>query len=224
MNSPRPSPGGIAEALGRRRGWRTWTVAVFALVLIDRVAAELPAGCGIRSEATLVAILRETPEAVVVDAGRQFKFAERRALAFTNADVFWGVGDSMEPLFPSRTALVVVPVPFRTLRVGMTVLYLNVKGEGIVHSLTACAARGWTAQGVGNVAADDLVVTPENLVGVVAAAFAQAASRERRALTAHLNRKGLLDPALFPSTAALATGVRDAHEFSSAPKTAATQR
>jgi hypothetical protein len=68
------------------------------------------------------------------------------------------------------------------------------------------------------------VVTPENLVGVVAAAFAQAASRERRALTEHLNRKGLLDPASFPSCAARATGVHDAHEFSSAPKTAATQR
>ncbi len=44
------------------------------------------------------------------------KRAERAAAAIPGAEAFWGVGESMEPLYASHTAVVVAPVRFAICR------------------------------------------------------------------------------------------------------------
>ncbi len=160
----------------------------------------LVAGCaftvvhagGIKSERLLASILRRTPEATLVAVGEQFKRAETAAAEIPMAEAFFGVGHSMEPLYASKTAIVVAPIPFKDLEKGMTVVYVNSRGRLVAHSLTGDLPRGWIAQGVANSEEDDDLVTKENLVGVIIMAFAEMHSDGRVALTKNLIAKGRL--------------------------------
>lgn len=150
------------------------------------------ASAAIKSERLLAAILKHTPESVLVPAGEQMKRAEAWAADIPGASVYWGVGRSMEPLFADRTAVVVAPVKFKDLRKGMTVIYVNSRGRMVAHSLTGDLPKGWIAQGVNNDEEDDDLVTKNNLVGVIVGAFGEIQSEFRVALTRELVAKGRL--------------------------------
>jgi hypothetical protein len=150
------------------------------------------AHAGIKSERLLAAIIKQTPDSVLVPAGEQLKRAEQAAAEIPGAGAFWGVGKSMEPLFASETAIVVAPVNFKELKKGMTVVYINSRGRMVAHSLTGDMPTGWIAQGVGNDKEDDDLVTKQNLVGVIVQAYAAMPSEYRLALTKDLVAKGRL--------------------------------
>src|SRR3954471_1151239 len=79
------------------------------------------AQAGIKSERLLAAILKQTPASTLVASGQQMKQAEAVAAGIAGAQVLWGVGESMEPLYTSHTAVVVAPITFKELKKGMTV-------------------------------------------------------------------------------------------------------
>jgi hypothetical protein len=147
---------------------------------------------GIKSERLLASILKATPESIIVAAGTQMKRAETAAAEIPGASAFWGVGSSMEPLFTSKTAIVVAPINFKELKKGMTVVYISSRGRMVAHSLTGDLPKGWIAQGVGNDKEDDDLVTKHNLVGVIVGAYSEAASELRVAMTQDLVKKGRL--------------------------------
>jgi hypothetical protein len=150
------------------------------------------AQAGIKSERLLAAILKQTPASTLVAPGQQMKQAEELAAGITGAQVLWGVGESMEPLYTSRTAVVVAPIAFKDLEKGMTVVYLSRRGTMVAHSLTGDLPKGWIAQGVNNDEEDDDLVTKNNLVGVIVQAFSEMPSTDRVALTKQLIAKGRL--------------------------------
>jgi hypothetical protein len=163
-----------------------------ALLALMVIAAMATAHAGIRSERLLAAILKATPEATLVPSGEQLSRADEAAARIGGATAFWGVGKSMEPLFPSETAIVVAPIRFKDLRKGMTVVYFNRRGRMVAHSLTGDLPKGWIAQGVNNDKEDDDLVTKQNLVGVIVQAYAAMESQLRIALTEELVAKGRL--------------------------------
>lgn len=165
-------------------------VRVALLAVVALAAAH--AHAGIKSERLLAAIMRRTPEATIVGSGEQMKRAEAAAAQIEGATAFWGLGKSMEPLFPSRTAIVVAPVKFKDLQKGMTVVYLNRRGRMVAHSLKGDLPKGWIAQGVNNDEEDDDLVTKDNLIGVIVQAFSEVHSETRVAMTKQLIAKGRL--------------------------------
>ncbi len=180
MNSPR-----LAAALSR-------IVRGTVLFIVSLLAVTATEAAGIKSERLLASIIKLTPESTIVTAGEQMKRAEAAAAEIQGASAFWGVGSSMEPLFTSRTAIVVAPINFKELKKGMTVVYVNSRGRMVAHSLIGDLPKGWIAQGVGNAKEDDDLVTKHNLVGVIVGAYAEAHSEFRVALTKDLVAKGRL--------------------------------
>src|SRR5687767_10918090 len=89
------------------------TLRGLALVGFALLAATSVQAAGIKSERLLASILKETPESTLVAAGTQMKRAEAAAAGIYGGMAFWGVGQSMEPLYTSRTAIVVAPIQFK---------------------------------------------------------------------------------------------------------------
>jgi hypothetical protein len=164
--------------------------ALRVAVAITCVSAASSYAAGIKSERLLAAIVKETPQVSLVAHGEEMSRAEAAAAQIPGAAVFWGVGESMEPLYPSNTAVVVAPRPFKHLKKGMTVIYVNRRGRMVAHALTGDLPKGWIAQGVNNDKEDDDLVTEENLVGIVVLAYAEIHSELRLALTERLVANG----------------------------------
>jgi hypothetical protein len=78
-----------------------------------------------------------------------------------------GAGNSMLPVYGDNTMLVINAVPYDTLQLGMTVAYRNSRGIEVVHKLIGKESQGWRVAGLNNEEADDELVTPLNLIGVV---------------------------------------------------------
>ncbi len=148
------------------RGFRASVMAAAALLALPVGAA------GITSARAFAAITRETPRATFVAPGRQMERAALAAAAIPGATACWGVGGSMAPLYPERTAVVVAPVKFAALKRGMTVVYVDRGGHTVAHALVGDLPQGWVAQGVNNDWEDDDLVTPQNLLGVIVRAYA----------------------------------------------------
>lgn len=147
------------------------------------------AQAGIKSEKLLVAILTQTPAAVIVSNGQQLKEAEKAAALIPGAEAFFGVGVSMEPLYASRTAIIVAPMKFTELKKGMTVVYVNSQGRMVAHSLKSDLPKGWIVQGINNDYEDNDLVTKKNLVGVIVKAFAASDTDFRIEMTKRLAAK-----------------------------------
>ena len=139
-----------------------------------------------RDFATIVAM---APAPVVVQSGQELRSAEAAAGRIVGAQAFRGVGDSMNPLYVSGTAIVTVPCEYRQLRAGMTVVYVNHDGRGVAHVLVNELPNGWMAPGVNNRAEDADLVTAANLVGVVTQAYASADTPARREIASRLADK-----------------------------------
>lgn len=99
--------------------------------------------------------------------------SEARAVAARTegAMVITGRGNSMAPLYPDGTVLVVARRAFTELSRGMTVVYRNRANRSVAHVLVARANDGWRVTGLNNRNHDGEGVDATNLVGVVVAAF-----------------------------------------------------
>jgi hypothetical protein len=165
---------------------------VRGVVLVAAIFAATAAGAAIKSERLLAAIIKNTPASTIVDEGMQIKAAEKAAAVIPGAEAMWGVGESMEPLYSSHTAIVVAPVAFKDLKKGMTVVYMNRRGNMVAHALTGDLPKGWIAQGVNNDEEDDDLVTADNLIGVIVQAYSEVNSEYRTMVARQLIAKGRL--------------------------------
>ncbi len=168
----------IASALQPRP---TSASARLAVALTLAVGALAFGGCSsISVQRDIETIVTMAPEPVMVKQGQEFRAAEAAAQHLAGAQAFRGVGDSMEPLYVSGTAIVVMPCEYSQLRAGMSVVYVNHNGRGVAHVLTNEMPGGWIAQGVNNQDEDSDLVTANNLVGVITQAYASADTLMRR--------------------------------------------
>jgi hypothetical protein len=144
---------------------------------------------GLNLDRDLPTILAQVPAPEIVRPGQELDSANALAAAANAASnanhrvmAYWGVGSSMEPLFATRTAIVVSPCDFSDLRRGMMVLYRDPDGWGIAHVLVENLPNGWTAQGVNCPEEDPNLVTPKNIVGVVTHAYASSEGEGRQTM------------------------------------------
>lgn len=166
-----------------RGGWFVWLAA-----LLLACAPALQAG--IRSDRILAAILTHNPAPRIVDQGRQLATAEAAAALIPGAQALWGVGHSMEPLYATNTAVVVVPVAYDDIRKGMTVVFWNRDGFRVAHTVIGETRGGYLTQGVNCDEPDPGVVNERNLIGVVVAAYAATDTHFRVETAQRLAAKG----------------------------------
>ncbi|MBA4136111.1 MAG: hypothetical protein C0518_02200 [Opitutus sp.] len=82
-----------------------------------------------------------------------------------------GTGRSMQPLYGAGTILVLRTANYADLQRGQTVVYRNQERRSVGHVLVAKARDGWRVRGLNNRTHDMEPVVPQNLLGVVVAAF-----------------------------------------------------
>jgi hypothetical protein len=122
-----------------------------------------------RYSPTAVASL--SPSAQLVQPFDALRMGKDYVAAHPGTEFLVGSGDSMRPLYPDHTVVVLQPVPFTDLRPGMTAVYSTDLGRTIAHVLVKKVSDGWVAMGVGNPECDSTLVTADNLQGVVVKAF-----------------------------------------------------
>ncbi len=124
--------------------------------------------------------------------GRVWREAEAFAAARSNCEVLVGRGDSMLPLFPDRTVIVVRRTPLADLQVGMTVVFFGDRGRPVAHTLVAKSAGGWIAKGLANDEVDRTRVRGQNYIGQVVRAYLPMPTGEpdRSAATTNLRSEG----------------------------------
>jgi hypothetical protein len=161
---------------------RSATALFRALAVVALASSTLAFGSSFSVRKNLDTIVALAPAPVLVKKGFELRSAEAAAAQITGAQAFLGAGESMEPIFASRTAIVVTPVDFAQLRPGMSVVYVNQDGRGVAHTLIKKTRSGWMAQGVNNPDRDEDLVTAQNLVGAITQAFAASDTPFRREL------------------------------------------
>jgi len=161
-------------------------LAAWLLAAVPGALAALP------SERLLAAIITRTPAPRLVAEGRQMRAAEQAAQLLPGAQIFYGLGESMAPLYAPRTALVVVAADYEKLQKGMTVVYLNSRGVRVAHAIVGETRGGYLVRGVNNAAEDAELVTPQNCLGVVTRAYASADTSFRTDTERRLVAKNLL--------------------------------
>lgn len=154
------------------------------------VGVTLAAQAGIKSERTLAAIINRTPAPRLVEEGRQLKAAEAAAAALPDAQAFWGIGRSMEPLYATNTAIVIQQIDYEHIKKGMTVVYRKSTGVRVCHSVVGETTGGYLVQGVNNDVEDAELVTPDNFMGVIVEAYASADTTFRADTEKRLAAKG----------------------------------
>lgn len=105
------------------------------------------------------------------DAGTAYNAA--RIVAIRDGDTIQGTlrGDSMEPMLSDGTVIVIKPVEFDEIDLGMDVAYRNARGDMVLHRIVRRRSGGWVAKGLNNPKVDPDLVTPDNLIGVLYAVF-----------------------------------------------------
>ena len=161
--------------------------AIFGILCATTIAT-----AGIKSDRQLAAIITQTPAPQIVAEGSQMKIAEQAAAAITGAQTFWGIGQSMQPLYNPNTAIVVRPIAYQDIKKGMTLVYTKRNGHVVAHSVIGEDSQGYVVQGVNNDEADRESVNERNLIGVVVAAYAASDSELRLELARQLVSKGRL--------------------------------
>ena len=115
------------------------------------------------------------PPSVAVSRSQAWKDAEALAAQDPRRMTVIGSGDSMRPVYGENTVLVLQKVPFETLEAGTNVAYRNRSGRIVLHRLVEQVGSGWRVVGLNNEDEDAERVRPDNLIGIVYAAFANDA-------------------------------------------------
>lgn len=183
LNAANQSNRSLRPATGRggRFGW----LAVCAFLLGAPVLQ-----AGIKSDRILAAVLTHNPAPQIVDQGSQLAIAEQAAARIPGAQALWGVGRSMEPLYATNTAVVVVPIAYDDIRKGMTVVFWNRDGFRVAHTVIGETRGGYLTQGVNCDEPDPGVVNEQNLIGVVVVAYAASDTKFRVETAQRLAAKG----------------------------------
>ena len=163
------------------------TAAFFGVLLAATIAS-----AGIKSDRQLAAIITQTPAPQIVAEGSQMQVAEQAAATISGAQTFWGIGESMQPLYNPNTALVVRPIAYKDIKKGMTLVYTKRNGHVVAHAVIGEDAQGYVVQGVNNDQADRESVNERNMIGVVVRAYASSDSALRIELARTLVSKGRL--------------------------------
>jgi len=113
------------------------------------------------------------PPGAAVSKSAAWRDAEALAALDPSRLTVIGSGESMKPVYGENTVLVLQRVSFDALAEGMNVAYRQESGRMVLHRLVAKEGpRSWRARGLNNEIEDRERVTPENLLGIVYAAFA----------------------------------------------------
>ena len=175
---------------------RFFSKNILPAIRVVGAVAVIALGCGVRAEAgiksqrQLTAIINHTPAPQLVAEGQQLKQAAKMAAQIKNATAFWGIGQSMEPLYAPNTAVVVAPIAYDDIKKGMTVVYVKSNGRRVAHSVIGETRGGYLVQGVNNDEADAEVVNEKNLIGVIVQAYASADTNFRSQLTKQIAAQG----------------------------------
>jgi len=114
------------------------------------------------------------------DYNQAFKLGQDIKFADSGAYMARTSGTSMEPVLTKNTIIIVRPIDFDDLEVGMTVGYLNSNGEKVLHNLVRPAGpEAWVAKGINNAREDKDRVTRKNLMGVLYTVLYNEASEPR---------------------------------------------
>ena len=149
--------------------------AVF--LLISTVLAGLPIHAAPAEKYVAGHYVAASPRPEVRPASEAARLALQAAAAHPGAFVVRGRGESMHPLYPNGTILVVQPRPYETLQRGMTVMFRSAGDRSITHVLVARTPDGWRTAGLNNRRSDYLCVNATNIAGVVVAAFKESDQR-----------------------------------------------
>jgi hypothetical protein len=134
--------------------FKFYTIAFLLLAL------GLFTGCNTTSTSTTTFAPIEYDEAFKL--GQMVKFADSGAYMARTS------GQSMEPVLTKNTIIIVRPIDFDDLEVGMNVGYLNKDGYRVLHQLVRRAGpEAWVAKGINNAHEDKDKVTRRNLLGVL---------------------------------------------------------
>ena len=157
-------------AVFRYRPWLRWA-AISALCATGAFAGE-------SSKPWIRGIYTgESPRPVVTELTAAWQQASDLAEHTSQAFVLVGSGQSMRPLYEPGTILVLRQIPYAQLKYGQTVLYRNHLRKVVAHVLIARGRDGWRLQGLNNRTHDMEALRPDNLVGVVIAAYQPATTR-----------------------------------------------
>lgn len=107
---------------------------------------------------------------MLVEHGQELKTAEKVA-SDVDGRAFFGLGQSMEPIYPARTAIVVRKLAYDEIKKGMTVVYRNRAGFLVAHVVVGEDRDGYIVQGANNEVPDAVSVNEKNMIGVVLAAY-----------------------------------------------------
>jgi hypothetical protein len=152
-----------------RRGHEFRAIAAICAASVGMV------GC-VSSDGAATARRASPPPSADVSKNQAWKDAEALAALDPARLTVIGSGDSMKPVYGENTVLVLQKVPFESLTAGMNVAYRNQAGKVVLHRLIARDGdRRWRVRGLNNENEDHERVTPENLLGIVYAAFANDA-------------------------------------------------
>lgn len=113
----------------------------------------------------------KSPRPVRVSETVAWQRASTLAEHTPGAFVLVGRGASMQPLYAPGTILVMQQCDYEKLECGQTALYRNKESKVVAHVLITKARDGWRVAGLNNRIHDMEPVLPDNLVGVVIAAF-----------------------------------------------------
>jgi hypothetical protein len=151
-------------------------------------------GCTTYSpQANMDLFVSTAPVPSLVTPGKEFAAAKAHAARDERCFALIGSGKSMEPMYVSGTAIVVHEQSFHTLSAGLPVVYRNRRGHYVAHMIVEPIRGGWLAIGLNNAKPDDELVTKDNYVGVIQAAFAAADTPFRADLAARVALKAGID-------------------------------
>lgn len=103
-----------------------------------------------------------------VDYDEAFKVGQMVKFRDSGAYMARTSGTSMEPVLTKNTIIIVRPIDFDDLEVGMTVGYTTKDGYRVLHQLVRRAgSEAWVAKGINNAREDKERVTRRNLLGVL---------------------------------------------------------
>ena len=115
-----------------------------------------------------------------IEYDKAFKLGQMVKFSVSGAYMARTSGTSMEPVLTKNTIIIVRPIDFDDLEVGMTVGYVNKNGEKVLHQLIRRAGSdAWVAKGINNAREDKERVTRKNLMGVLYTVLYNEASEPR---------------------------------------------
>jgi hypothetical protein len=140
------------------------------------------AGVGCASKVTGAApdwrFTGESPAAEIAAPADAWREAQAWMADRPGSDALLGWGESMLPLYRSRTLLLIEPQLMETFKAGQTVVYRGHGGRLVAHLLVAKTAKGWRAAGAASAECDQVLVTSRNYVGTVSKAYELTAVRQ----------------------------------------------